>query len=50
MYHLIGKTTIKFALRYARQRYRRQAQIALGLGVAGVAVAAYLASREVPEG
>ena len=50
MYGLIGKASVKLALRYVRRRYRREARIALGLGVAAVAVAAYLASREVPEG
>jgi hypothetical protein len=50
MYNLIGKASIKFALRYVRRRYRREARIALGIGILGVAAAAYLASREVPEG
>lgn len=50
MYNLIGKAMVKFAFRYVRQRYRREARIALGLAVAVTAVAAYLASREVPEG
>lgn len=50
MYNRIGKASIRFAFRYARRRYRREAQIALGLGVFAVAIAAYLASREVPEG
>jgi hypothetical protein len=47
MYAWIGKAVISYALR----RYRRQAGIALGLGVATVAAAAaYLLTREVPEG
>lgn len=50
MYNLIGKASIKFALRYVRRRYRRETRVALGLLVAVAAVAAYLASREVPEG
>jgi hypothetical protein len=50
IYSWIGKTTIKFAARYVRQRYRNQARIALGLGVGVAALAAYLATREVPEG
>jgi predicted transcriptional regulator len=50
MHELVGKVSIKFALRYLRRRYRRQARIALGLGVLLAAVAAYLASRQVPEG
>jgi type II secretory pathway component PulM len=50
MYNRIGKASIRFAFRYARRRYRRETRIALGVGVVLVAVAAYLASREVPEG
>jgi hypothetical protein len=50
MYTLIGKTVVKLAARYVKLRYKRPAQVALGLSVAAVAVAAYLASREVPEG
>jgi len=33
-----------------RRRYRREVRIALGLGIVTAAVAAYLATREVPEG
>ena len=50
MYNRIGKASVKFAFRYVRRRYRREARIALGLGVVAIAIAAYLASREVPEG
>jgi hypothetical protein len=51
MYGLIGKATVRFALRYARKHYGRQGKIALGVAVAAAGVAAaYLASREVPEG
>ncbi|HET8813659.1 MAG TPA: hypothetical protein VFM51_01735 [Solirubrobacterales bacterium] len=50
MYDRVGKAAFKIAFRYARRRYRREARIALGLAVAGIAIAAYLASREVPEG
>jgi len=51
MYNRIGKATVKFAFRYLRRRYRRETRI--GLGLAGLAVAAavaYFATREVPEG
>jgi hypothetical protein len=50
MYNKLGKTAIRFAIVYIRHRYRRP--IRIGVGVAGVAigVAAYLASRNVPEG
>jgi hypothetical protein len=51
MYNRLGKASVKFAFRYVRRRYRRQTRIAVGLGLAAVvAGAAYLASREVPEG
>ena len=50
MYNRIGKASLKFAFRYLRRRYRREARIALGLGILVAAIAAYLASREVPEG
>jgi hypothetical protein len=50
MYDRIGKATVKFAFRYVRRRYRREARIALALIVLAVGIAAYLASREVPEG
>lgn len=46
----LGRVAIRFALRYVRVRYRRQIRIGVGLTVAVVAVAAYLASRNVPEG
>ncbi len=50
MYNRLGKASVRFAFRYARRRYRRELRIALGAGIALAAVAAYLASREVPEG
>lgn len=49
-YEKLGKIAIRFALKYARQRYRRQLRIGVGLSVAALALAAYLASRNVPEG
>jgi hypothetical protein len=50
MYDRIGKASMKFAFRYVRRRYRRETRIALGLGLLAVVIAAYLATREVPEG
>lgn len=50
MYNRLGKASMRFAFRYVRRRYRRETRIALGVGVVVVAIVAYLASREVPEG
>jgi hypothetical protein len=50
MYNRIGKVSLKFAFRYVRRRYRREARIALGVTIVAAALAAYLATREVPEG
>lgn len=50
MYDRLGKAALGFAYAYLRRRYRRE--IRLGFGLAGlvVAVAGYLASRNVREG
>ena len=50
MYDRIGKAAMKFTFRYVRRRYRREGRIALGLGILVAVIAAYLATREVPEG
>lgn len=51
MYNQLGKASVKFTIRYLRRRYRRESRIALGVfGAAAVALVAYLATREVPEG
>jgi hypothetical protein len=50
MHDRAGKAAVRFAFRYLRRRYRREIRIGVGLTAAVVAVAAYLASREVPEG
>jgi len=49
-YDKLGKAAIRFAVRYVRRRYRRQIRIGAGVTVGVVAIAAYLASRNVPEG
>ena len=49
MYNRLGKASAKFAFRYLRRRYRREARVALGLAAVAGLVAAYLATREVPE-
>jgi len=46
----LGRVAIRIAFRYVRRRYRRQIRVGIGLTVAGVTLAAYLASRNVPEG
>lgn len=50
MYDRVGRASLKFAFLYLRRRYRREARIALALGLLAAFVLAYLASREVPEG
>ena len=52
IYDRLGRAAVSFAVTYLRRRYRREIRIGIGIGVgAGVlAVAAYLATRNVPEG
>lgn len=50
MHDTVGRAAVRIALRYLRARYRREIRIGIGLGAAGLAIAAYLASRNVPEG
>jgi hypothetical protein len=50
MYDKLGKAAIRFAFTYARRRYKREIRVGIGVTAAVVAVAAYLASRNVPEG
>lgn len=50
MYAAIGKLTVKVMLFYLRANYRRQMRIGAGLAALGVGLAAYFASRNVPEG
>jgi hypothetical protein len=49
-YDRVGKIALRIALRYVRTRYRAQIRIGVGISVAAIAIAAYLASRNVPEG
>jgi hypothetical protein len=46
----VGKAAVRFAVKYLRRRYKREIRIGLGVAAIAVAIAAYLASREVPEG
>jgi hypothetical protein len=49
-YETLGKTAVRFALRYVRRRYRRQIRIGTVLAALAVGIAAYAATRNVPEG
>ncbi|HEY2335105.1 MAG TPA: hypothetical protein VGH58_08875 [Solirubrobacterales bacterium] len=46
----LGKAAVRFAFKYVRRRYRREIRIGAAVAVAGIAIAAYVASRNVPEG
>jgi hypothetical protein len=46
----LGKAAIRFAIRYVRRRYRRQIRIGAGLAAFALGIAAYAATRNVPEG
>lgn len=46
----LGKAAVRIAFRYLRRRYRREIRIGAAVAVGAVAVAAYLATREVREG
>ncbi|HWO16902.1 MAG TPA: hypothetical protein VNM89_09355 [Solirubrobacterales bacterium] len=50
MYNKLGKTAIRFAIAYVRYRYRRPIRIGAGVAAVAIGVAAYFASRNVPEG
>jgi hypothetical protein len=50
MYNTLGKAALRFSYRYVRRRYRREIRVGFGVAAVFVAVGAYLASRNVPEG
>ena len=50
MYEMIGRATVRFLIVYLRRRYRRQIRVGAGVAAIAIGVAAYLASRNVPEG
>jgi hypothetical protein len=50
MYDRIGKAALRFAVAYLRRRYRREIRIGAGLAAGAIAIAAYVATRNVPEG
>ncbi len=49
-YDKLGKVAIRFAVRYVRRRYRRPIRIGAGIAIVAAGLAAYAASRNVPEG
>jgi hypothetical protein len=50
IYNSLGRAALRFAVLYLRRRYRRELKIGVGVAAVGIGVAAYLASRNVPEG
>jgi hypothetical protein len=50
MYNKLGKVAIRFAFTYVRRRYRRPIRIGVGAAAVAIGVAAYMATRNVPEG
>lgn len=50
IYNRLGKAAIRFALKYARVRYRRQIRAGAGIAAVAIGIALYLAARNVPEG
>jgi hypothetical protein len=50
MHDRVGKVALRFAVVYLRRRYRREIRIGVGVTVAAVGIAVYLANRNVPEG
>jgi hypothetical protein len=50
IYSAIGRAVVKYGFAFVRRRYARPLRIGAGLAALGIGVAAYLASRNVPEG
>jgi ABC-type lipoprotein release transport system permease subunit len=46
----LGKAAVRIAFRYLRRRYRREIRIGFSISAVGLAIAVYLASRDVREG
>lgn len=46
----LGRAAVRLAYRYLRRRYRREIRIGIGVTAVVVAIGAFLASRNVPEG
>ena len=50
MYNRLGRAAIRFSITFLRRRYRRQIRIGGLLAGVVLGLAAYLATRNVPEG
>jgi hypothetical protein len=50
MYAAIGKFVVRSGLFYVRRRYRGQLRAGAGIAAVAIGIAAYLATRNVPEG
>ncbi len=50
MSNRIGRLAVRYAIIYLRRRYRRPIRVGVGLAAVALGIAAYWASREVPEG
>jgi hypothetical protein len=50
MYNRLGRAALRFSYVYLRRRYRRQIRIGAGLAAVAIVIAAYAATRNVPEG
>ncbi|HEY1355262.1 MAG TPA: hypothetical protein VGF09_03020 [Solirubrobacterales bacterium] len=50
MSNRIGKLAVRYAFIYLRRRYRRPIRLGIGVAAVGLGIAAYWATREVPEG
>lgn len=50
MYDKLGKAAVGFAYNYLRRRYRREIRIGAGVAAVAIAIGAYLATRNPPEG
>lgn len=50
IYAAIGKFVMRTGVFYVRNRYRRQLRAGAGVAAVAVGIAAYFATRNVPEG
>ena len=50
IYRWLGPPFLRLVVTFLRKRYRSQIRAGVGIGVVAIGIAAYLASRNVPEG